>query len=189
MSTASDVDQIQPSTSRDGESYVSHRDEIHFKMTGDFMTGVDFWIHATGETTNGQLIVIETNWVRGTEPVWHIHHREEEGFFVMDGEIAIHTEAGSYRAKRGQFVWGRKDQRHTYEVIGDEARILVVFVPGPDSSGFEPNGGIDKYFYEARDRELRTPEQLQAEVENLKENYGLEMFPDLPHPRDQKGEA
>ncbi|WP_236734834.1 hypothetical protein [Mycolicibacterium peregrinum] len=95
MATRADVDQIQPSTSRDGESYVSHRDDIHFNMTGDFMTGVDFWIHATGETTNGQLIVIETNWVRGTEPVWHIHHREEEGFFVMDGEIKIHTEAGS----------------------------------------------------------------------------------------------
>lgn len=104
----------------------------------------------------------------------------------MDGEIKIHTEAGSYSAKKGQFVWGRKDQRHTYEVVGDEARILVVFVPGPDSSGFEPNGGIDKYFYEARNRELRTPEQLQAEVENLKVNYGLEMFPDLPHPREQK---
>ena len=173
MATRSDVDQIQPSTSRDGESYVSHREDIHFNMTGDFMTGVDFWIHATGETTNGQLIVIETNWVRGTEPVWHIHHREEEGFFVMDGEIKIHTEAGSYNAKKGQFVWGRKDQRHTYEV----------FVPGPDSEGFEPNGGIDKYFYEARDRELRTPEQLQAEVENLKVNYGLEMFPEIPHPR------
>jgi quercetin dioxygenase-like cupin family protein len=186
MATTSDVDQIQPSTSRNGESYVSHRDDIHFNMTGDFMTGVDFWIHATGESTNGQLIIIETNWVRGTEPVWHIHHREEEGFFVMDGEIKIHTEAGSYNAKKGQFVWGRKDQRHTYEVVGDEARILVVFVPGPDSKGFEPNGGIDKYFYEARNRELRTPEQLQAEVENLKVNYGLEMFPELPHPRDQK---
>ncbi len=95
--------------------------------------------------------------------MWHIHHREEEGFFVMDGEIKIHTEAGSYSAKKGQFVWGRKDQRHTYEVVGDEARILVVFVPGPGKQGFEPNGGIDKYFYEARNRETRTPEQLQAE--------------------------
>jgi quercetin dioxygenase-like cupin family protein len=189
MATTSDVDQIQPSTTRDGESYVSHRDDIHFTMTGDFMTGVDFWIHATGETTSGQLIVIETNWVRGTEPVWHIHHREEEGFFVMDGEIVIHTEAGSYSAKKGQFVWGRKDQRHTYEVVGEEARILVVFVPGPNSKGFEPDGGIDKYFYEARDRELRTPEQLQAEVENLKTNYGLEMFPEMPHPRDRKADA
>ncbi|MBC7301549.1 MAG: cupin domain-containing protein, partial [Nocardia sp.] len=98
-------------------------------------------------------------------------------------EIKIHTESGSYNAGAGQFVWGRKDQRHTYEVVGEEARILVVFVPGPAAS-FEPGGGIDKYFYEARDRELRTPEQLMAEVENLKTNYGLEMFPELPHPRD-----
>ena len=41
----------------------------------------------------------------------------------------------------------------------------------------------------ARDRELRTPEQVETEVENLKVNYGLEMFPDLPHPRDREGEA
>ena len=184
MATKTDGDQIQPSTTRDGESYVSHRDDVHFTMTGDFMTGVDFWTHATGETTQGQLIVIETNWVRGTEPVWHIHHREEEGFFVMSGEIKIHTEEGSYSAGAGQFVWGRKDQRHTYEVVGEEARILVVFVPGPDSDGFEPGGGIDKYFYEARNRELRTPEQITAEVENLKTNYGLEMFPEIPHPRE-----
>jgi quercetin dioxygenase-like cupin family protein len=186
MAPTSNVAQVQPADTRNGESYVSHREEIKFTMTGDFMTGVDFWIHATGETTNGQLIVIETDWKRGTEPVWHIHHREEEGFFVMDGEIRIHTEKGSYGAKKGQFVWGRKNERHTYEVVGEQARILVVFVPGSDVERFEPNGGIDKYFYSARERELQTPEQLRAEAENLRVNYGVEIFPELTHPRDAR---
>lgn len=184
MVTKSDVDSIQPSRTRD-ESYVSHRDEIYYKMTGDFMTGVEMWIHATGETTEGQLIVIETNWVRGTEPPWHIHHREEEGFFVMEGEIRIHTDTDSYSAAKGQFVWGRKNQRHTYEVVGDEARILVVFVPGPDSARFEYGSGVDKAFYEVRNKEMRTPEQVSAQMAKLMTEHGVEMFPEIPHPRER----
>ncbi len=42
MAATSDVDQIQPAASRDGEGYVSHRDDIHFNMTGDLPDGRGF---------------------------------------------------------------------------------------------------------------------------------------------------
>ena len=176
-------DTLNPPKTASNHGYVTDRDEIHFSMDGQFMTGVDMWIHATAETTDGKLILIETNWVRGTEPPWHIHHHEEEGFFVLDGEIVIHTEQGHRRAAKGEFVWGPKDEKHTYQVVGEEARVLVIFVPG-NRDKFQVGGGIDKFFYEARTVELDTPEKVSAAAERLVTVYGVEMFPDqAPPPR------
>jgi quercetin dioxygenase-like cupin family protein len=45
---------------------------------------------ATGEDTNGAYAMWEANVPPGGGPPPHVHSREEEGFYVLEGEIVFH---------------------------------------------------------------------------------------------------
>ena len=54
--------------------------------------------------TNGQLTIIEVTEPPNAEAPLHVHHREDEGFYVLDGDVTIHVgddvvEAGARRLR------------------------------------------------------------------------------------------
>jgi quercetin dioxygenase-like cupin family protein len=48
-----------------------------------------FTFLATGEETQGQFALIEALARKGNVPPRHIHHREDETFYVLEGEITV----------------------------------------------------------------------------------------------------
>ena len=82
-----------------------------------------------GEQSGGDYGVVEWTVRTGDEPPIHIHTREDETLYVLDGAITafvgdqrIDVEAGSYAALP-------KDVPHGLVVRGDEARLLVTLAP------------------------------------------------------------
>ena len=59
---------------------------------------------ATGEDTHGQFALIEAVGRKGSDAPPHIHHREDEIFYVLEGEIIVsvgdHTMKGCASPKR-----------------------------------------------------------------------------------------
>ena len=56
---------------------------------------------AVGESTNGAYALWEAIVPPGGGPPPHIHSREEEGFYVLEGEITIHVDNEPHRRHRG----------------------------------------------------------------------------------------
>ena len=82
-----------------------------------------------GEQSGGDWSVVEWHLRAGDEPPIHIHTREDETLYVLDGAITaivgdqrIEVEAGSYAALP-------KDVPHGLIVRGEEARLLLGFAP------------------------------------------------------------
>src|ERR687886_449051 len=82
-----------------------------------------------GEESGGDWAVVEWRVRAGDEPPIHIHTREDETIYVLEGAITafvgdqrIEVEAGSYAALP-------KDVPHGLTVRGDEARLLVTLAP------------------------------------------------------------
>jgi quercetin dioxygenase-like cupin family protein len=82
-----------------------------------------------GEESSGDWAVVEWRVRAGDEPPIHIHTREDETLYVLDGAITafvgdqrIEVEAGSYAALP-------KDVPHGLSVRGEEARLLVTLAP------------------------------------------------------------
>jgi len=46
---------------------------------------------ATGENTNGKYAIWEAIVPPGGGPPPHVHSREEEGFYILEGEITLHA--------------------------------------------------------------------------------------------------
>jgi len=82
-----------------------------------------------GEQSGGDWAVVEWRVRAGEEPPIHIHTREDETLYVLEGAITatvgdqrIEVEAGSYAALP-------KDVPHGLTVRGEEARLLVTLAP------------------------------------------------------------
>jgi quercetin dioxygenase-like cupin family protein len=97
-----------------------------------FLGGLSI-IKASGETTEGRVAVTE-NWApRGHGSPLHVHHREDEWFYVLSGELTFWIDGETTIAREGSFVYGPRDVPHTFAVSSEEARFLLVIEP----AGFE----------------------------------------------------
>ena len=97
--------------------------------------GIPSLMRATAETTSGAFGLME-HWEMpvGFASPYHTHHREDESFYVMEGEVAFVCGGKWLRAVAGTFVYGPREIPHGFKVIGSSpARMLLMCTPG----GFE----------------------------------------------------
>jgi quercetin dioxygenase-like cupin family protein len=90
-------------------------------------------VKASAETTSGQLAVVEVTEPPGAEAPLHVHHREDEAFYVLEGSVTIQVGDAVIEAEAGDFAFGPRDVPHRYTVGPDGCRMLFICTPG----GFE----------------------------------------------------
>ena len=95
--------------------------------------GFLFTIKASSETTGGAVAVVEHLGPRGTGSPLHVHHNEDEWFYVHEGELTFWVGGQVIAAAAGSFVYGPRGIPHTFTVSSDTARFLLVTEP----AGFE----------------------------------------------------
>lgn len=84
---------------------------------------------ATGEDTEGQFALIESVTRKGNGPPPHIHHREDETFDVVEGEVTVSVGDRSITATPGTMVFLPRGIPHTFAIESDQARMLVLVTP------------------------------------------------------------
>ena len=87
-------------------------------------------IKATAEDTGGLYTLVEVVEPEGVEAPLHVHHREDEGFWILEGEVTFRVGEETIKASPGSFVFGPRDVPHTYRVDSGPARILFILSPG-----------------------------------------------------------
>ena len=91
-------------------------------------------ILATGEQTGGAYALSEARVLPGGGPPPHIHHREDEAFFVLEGEITVTLGDRKVVAKPGSFIQGPRGIPHAFKNESSApARMLILVTP----PGFE----------------------------------------------------
>src|ERR687896_1274161 len=90
-------------------------------------------IKATGKATGGLYSVVEVLEPQGAQAPLHLHRKEDEAFYVLEGEVTFQVGEETIKARPGSFVFGPKDVPHTYTVDSGPARLLFLLSP----AGFE----------------------------------------------------
>ena len=85
-------------------------------------------IKATGEQTGGRYSLVEILVPEG-EGVLHVHHFEDEGFYILEGEMTFYVGEQTIKAQPGSFLFGPKDVPHAFNVDRGPARLLFVLSP------------------------------------------------------------
>ena len=85
---------------------------------------------ATGKETDGKYALWEALALPGGGPPPHIHSREEEGFYVLDGEIAFTINGERVVAKAGTFANIPVGTPHSFKNESDHtAKMLISVAP------------------------------------------------------------
>ena len=90
-------------------------------------------IKTTAADTAGQMTILEITEAPGTEGPLHVHHREDEGFWILEGDATFEVGDTTIEAHAGDYVFGPRDIPHRYTVGDAGCRMLFIFTPG----GFE----------------------------------------------------
>jgi quercetin dioxygenase-like cupin family protein len=86
-----------------------------------------------GTDTKGQMALVQTIEMRGSEPPCHRHVREDKLMYVVAGTLAIYLKNTWLSTPTGAAVWIPRCTDHTFAVMTGEARVLSAFMP----AGFE----------------------------------------------------
>ncbi len=119
--------------------------------------GVLATVKATKEQTGGQSSLVEILAPDGYGSVLHVHHQEDEGFYILEGEMTFYMGDRTIKARPGSYLFGPKDVPHAFTVDSGPARLLFFFTP----AGWE--GLIGETGEPAR--ELTIPPQPEAPPE------------------------
>lgn len=119
-------------------------------------------VRATAQATGGQLSMIESVGMSpGDGPPRHVHTREDEAFYVIDGSYVWERGDERIDAGPGSFVWLPRGIPHRFVVGPGGGRMLHLFIPG----------GIDRYFVEWQ--ENIASNDAPGVITSLAARYGL----------------
>lgn len=168
-----------------GGAYISDPENAKIVMGGSEwdgapqIPGAELVIHALGDRTDNLLTFAEVTFPVGQRPWFHTHHREDEGFFVVEGQLKVTVldqegKRHTLLTNPGELVWGPRDYAHSYHVTSDvPCKTIIVLAPGST---------LPAYFAAVQNLELDPTDEaaVQAFCEECNRLYGLEFFPNIP---------
>lgn len=87
-------------------------------------------IKATAADTGGQLTVVEVSYGPGFEGPLHVHYRDDEAFWILEGAATFEIGDATVEASSGDYLFGPRDIPHRFTVGPDGCRMLFIMVPG-----------------------------------------------------------
>jgi quercetin dioxygenase-like cupin family protein len=90
-------------------------------------------ILVAGEDTGGAFALIEANLQPGSEPPLHVHEREDELFYILEGSVRVIVGGRVHELASGESIFLPRGIPHTFRIQSERARSLNVITP----AGFE----------------------------------------------------
>ena len=104
-----------------------------------WVVGDTYTFKAQSEDTDGAFTLFEGVIPPGAGPLPHVHHREDEAFYVLEGEIESLAGDRTFTAIAGSYVYIPRGVLHRFTNAGEAtARMLLFFAPV----------GFDRFFIE-----------------------------------------
>jgi quercetin dioxygenase-like cupin family protein len=126
---------IHNSNATDGYTMAAGEGE-RIWIVGDTMT-----LKATGDSTGGRLLMLENLTAPGGGPPPHVHTREDEFFYVLDGSFEIRIGDDVHGVGPGGFAYVPRGAVHNFRNTADTpSRILIGFTPGGMEGFFRDSG-------------------------------------------------
>lgn len=102
--------------------------------------GTQMHLRAQGDQTNGAFGVIEQVLPPGFAPPVHVHHGEDEAFYLLEGKASFTCGDKTIDAHPGTFIFLPRNVPHWFQIEGDQpARLLQFNFPA----------GLENFFIEA----------------------------------------
>lgn len=116
---------------------------------------LDAWFNVvlSGQDTGGAACAIDTNRrLRGGPPM-HVHHAQDEWFFIREGEFDIVVGETRHHLSPGDSLLAPRGVPHAFANTTETGRMLVTFFPA---------GQMEDFFQAAASATAPTPPEMAA---------------------------
>jgi quercetin dioxygenase-like cupin family protein len=129
-------------------------------------------IKASGTDTAGAFGLMEVVRPPASAPPLHIHRREEESIWVLEGTMTVMRGNEILEGAPGSFVYLPRDVPHSFVVEGDvAARYLLLITPGGGEQYFIESGSLA----EGTQHPPADPQGLER-VKMIAPKFGIEVI-------------
>ena len=134
-------------------------------------------IKTTAADTAGQMTILEITEPPNSEAPLHVHHGEDEGFWILGGSATFEVGNRTIEARAGDYLLGPRDIPHRYTTGPDGCRMLFIFTPG----GFEDllraiSRPAERQTLPPADREWSPSEEEMTTMQAAIEAHGCELL-------------
>ncbi len=143
-----------------------------------FFGGLLTW-KAVGSKTGGHYELVEQLGRRGFAAPVHMHDRETEAFYVLEGEMTFVLGNKTIPASAGSFLYVPQQTKHAFVIESDEAKFLALASP----PGLEPF--VDELGKPAKALTLPPPSESMpspTQIEAAALKHGQKFFGPPPAP-------
>jgi mannose-6-phosphate isomerase-like protein (cupin superfamily) len=113
--------------------------------------------------TGGALFVMEQHSLKPGGPPLHLHHGQDEIWFIVAGEYIFQVGSERFEGKVGDCLFGPRELAHAYAFVGpSDGRLLIAYAPA---------GRMQQYF-----ERPRTPGTYITNDAALYREYGMELL-------------
>jgi quercetin dioxygenase-like cupin family protein len=121
-------------------------------------------IKLSGRETDGRYALIEDVTPPGGGTPLHVHHREDEGFYILEGNYLFEADGKRFEAQAGDYVLVPRDIPHRFRNIGTTTGTILLTL--------EP-AGLENFFEELA---VVPGPPDPAKVAPIFSKYGLELL-------------
>lgn len=131
------------------------------------VVGDEIRIKISSRDTNGAFAVAEDFTPPNAGPPLHLHHEQDEWWYVLDGEFLFEVDGEKIHAGPGFTVFAPRGSRHTFQNVGSKpGRTIVTVVPG----------GLDLFFEEIDSTVPAGTIPDPSTLDVLFRKYGMELL-------------
>jgi mannose-6-phosphate isomerase-like protein (cupin superfamily) len=138
----------------------------HFQQELHIMGG-QFDCKVSAKDTNGALCIYDTYRQEKGGPALHLHHSQDEWFYVMKGEFIVKVGDDMLNLKAGDSAFAPRKIPHAFAKINEgEAQMMVLF---------QPAGSMEDFFRQMSKLGNNIPKNQEKTLKKLWATHGMEI--------------
>jgi mannose-6-phosphate isomerase-like protein (cupin superfamily) len=150
---------------RKGFSVGSHEDRYAEEL---LIMGGRFDCKVSGKDTGGDLCIYDTVRESKGGPALHLHHYQDEWFYVMRGEFIVKVGEDTLSLRPGDSAFAPRKIPHAFAKISEaEGQLLIVF---------QPAGRMEDFFKQMAKFGSAIPKNQEVVMKELWQKYGMEVL-------------
>jgi len=129
--------------------------------------GGQFDCKVSGKDTNGDLCIYDTFRHEKGGPPLHLHHSQDELFYVIKGEFMAKVGNDIFNLKPGDTAFAPRTIPHTFAKTSEgEAQMLILF---------QPAGSMEDFFKQISKLGKNIPKEQEHKLKALYEAHGMQI--------------
>jgi len=98
----------------------------------------------SAKDTNGDLCIYDTLRTEKGGPPLHVHHAQDEWFFVREGEFIFQVGLDTFRLRAGDSLFAPRKVPHAFANVSDTGKLMIAYQPAGTIEQFFNDGSLVK---------------------------------------------